>query len=607
MKKTCFTILSLLILVMGFSLAGTAYAADQTPPPRPEKYNVPFFAPQNYIDHEVYFKDEMVKIGNHPIYDFNTPNGGIGNIIVIEGKESLVILDTCTGADHARIVEERLREITKKPVEAIIYTHHHADHVNGAIAFTTAEDAANGKVKIIAAENFMTEVVAENQVTGPIMGLRAGYMFGALLPKDGEGKHYHIGCCGYTVMGEYGMIEPNTLIPIEGITELVLAGEKFLFFYTGGEAGSHLAVYMPERKVLFTGDEIQGPTFPQLHSLRGTKPRDIIRWVRAVDRMRDYDVEYLVPSHAYPISGRKEVSKILTEYRDRMQYVHDQSVRLINAGYTPDELAETVSLPEALKTEPYGVEYYGQVHVSVRNIYGGYISWWNGDPAGLNPTPRKEKARRMVTMMGGRDKVFNEAEKAFFADDPQWAAELTTYLVRINKQDWDARYLKAAALRKLGYQEISSSARGFYLTGALELEGKIDTAKMLAELNGVLFDAEKVSTPLVFENLKYRINPERAASKHIVLGYEFIDTKEKFSLELRNSILEIRRELPQEYDAMLTLTRKFANKILRKEETTDSGIKSGDIKVKGDAAKVNEFYSVIDRPGELPAPDLVLR
>ena len=88
---------------------------------------------------------------------------------------------------------------------------------------------------------------------------------------------------------------------------------------------------------------------------------------------------------------------------------------------------------------------------------------------------------------------------------------------------------------------------------------------------------------------------------------EFIDTKEKFSLELRNSILEIRRELPQEYDAMLTLTRKFANKILRKEETTDSGIKSGDIKVKGDAAKVNEFYSVIDRPGELPAPDLVLR
>ncbi|MFO8005697.1 alkyl sulfatase dimerization domain-containing protein [Thioalkalivibrio sp.] len=80
----------------------------------------------------------------------------------------------------------------------------------------------------------------------------------------------------------------------------------------------------------------------------------------------------------------------MSYYRDAMQYVHDQSVRLMNMGFTPDEMAETI-------------EYYGNVDVSARNVYGGYISWWNGDPAELRPTPRLEQARRTVEMMGGRD------------------------------------------------------------------------------------------------------------------------------------------------------------------------------------------------------------
>ena len=125
-----------------------------------------------------------------------------------------------------------------------------------------------------------------------------------------------------------------------------------------------------------------------------------------------------------------------------MQYVLDQSIRLINMGYTPDEMAETVKLPKEVQVEPWGIEYYGNVHVSTRNVYGGLISWWNGDPAELEPTPRLEKARRTVEMMGGRDKVFAEADSAFFAGDPQWAAELTTALIRINRDDWQARFLR---------------------------------------------------------------------------------------------------------------------------------------------------------------------
>ena len=57
-----------------------------------------------------------------------------------------------------------------------------------------------------------------------------------------------------------------------------------------------------------------------------------------------------------------------TRYRDAMQYVQDQSIRLMNMGYTPHEIAETVKLPKAVQVEPWGIEYYGNVDVSARNV-----------------------------------------------------------------------------------------------------------------------------------------------------------------------------------------------------------------------------------------------
>ncbi|MDJ0849669.1 MAG: alkyl sulfatase dimerization domain-containing protein [Myxococcota bacterium] len=594
-------------LVVLAALAAVAPQAAGEPPKRPAKYEVPFSAPQNFIDHARFFEEETIRVGPHKIWNFNTPNRGFGNVIVIEGEEELVVLDTTVAVEHAQVAAERLREMTDKPVVAVVYSHHHADHINGTTAFVSREDAASGKVKVIAAENFLREAGLENAVTGPIMALRAGYMYGVLLPGDAEGKHFHIGCCGFDLKGTNGYIEPNTFVPMEDELAMTLAGFRFVFFRTGGEAASHIAAYMPDQKIIFTGDEIQGPTFPQLHSLRGTRPRDIERWVRAMDKMRGYESEYLVPSHGQIVEGKAEVEKVFTYYRDAMQYVHDQSVRLINRGFTPDEIAETIRLPDSVVIEPWTTEYYGNVDVSARNVYGGYISWWNGDPAELRPTPRLEKARRMVEMMGGRDEVFAAAEKAFFDGDAQWAAELTTPLIRLDKEDWPARHLKAAALRVLGYEQTSSSLRGFYLTGARELDGLVDPRALQRTLSEQIFSVEDAPTSMILDNLRFSIDPERADGKRISLGYDFTDTGEAFTLVLRNSVLEIIPSLPEGADAVLRLTRAFGNQILLGQTTFESGIESGAIVVKGRKAAVTEFHAVFDRPEELPDPHLALR
>ena len=275
-------------------------------------------------------------------------------------------------------------------------------------------------------------------------------------------------------------------------------------------------------------------------------------------------------------------------------------------GYTPDEIAETVKLPKAVQVEPWGIEYYGNVDVSARNVYGGLISWWNGDPAELRPTPRLEKARRTVEMMGGRDKVLAEAERAFFAGDPQWAAELTTPLIRINSNDWQARYLKAAALRKIGYQQTSSSLRGFYLTGALEIEGAFDPGKLQQKLAAQLFSAETMPSDGLFTMLRYRINPERAAGQHVVLGYRFTDTGEDFTLTLRNSVLQIQPVRAVEADARVEMTRKQFNQLFEGKLTHEQAV-AGGATIVGDPKAINTLFAVMDRPEELPVPNISLR
>jgi alkyl sulfatase BDS1-like metallo-beta-lactamase superfamily hydrolase len=209
-------------------------------------------------------------------------------------------------------------------------------------------------------------------------------------------------------------------------------------------------------------------------------------------------------------------------------------------------------------------------------------------------------------IQGSRDKVFAEAERAFFAGDPQWAAELTTPLIQINKNDWQARYLKAAALRVIGYQQTSSSLRGLYLTGALEIEGAFDPGKFQRKMAAQLFSAESMPSDALFSMLRYRINPERASGKHITLGYHFTDTSEDFTLTMRNSVLQIQPVRAADVDVRVEMTRKQFNQLFEGKLTNEQAV-AGGAKITGDPMAITTFFAVMDRPEELPVPNISLR
>lgn len=147
-------------------------------------------------------------------------------------------------------------------------------------------------------------------------------------------------------------------------------------------------------------------------------------WVRSLDRMRALEPEVLVPSHTRPIVGKQAVLQALTEDRDAIQFVHDQTVRGMNQGLSPDQLVERVRLPARLAESPHLQPYYGTVGWSVRGILAGYLGWFDGDPTHLAPTFALERAKQWQALLPEGCTLRAASEDAMKRADWQWSAEL---------------------------------------------------------------------------------------------------------------------------------------------------------------------------------------
>ncbi|WP_313801688.1 alkyl sulfatase dimerization domain-containing protein [Sphingobium sp.] len=524
----------LLVTLLLASAAGPAFSHDVS-------LDVPFSAPANYTAHGELFQERVNRVGQSPVWQIEFKGM---NIVVVEGRDGLIILDTGMNRDIASAALAKIRaQISSKPVKAIVYTHHHPDHVNGAGIFVDPADVASGKVPIFAAANFLKELSDEGIATLPIVATRAAYMYGFSLTGK-EGEDFHVGCCGglnAPGRNESAYIAPTRFVDLDGARDVEIAGVRLHLFHTGGEAASHIAAWLPDYKVLISGDEVQGPTFPNLHSMRGTKMRDANRWISALRRMQRYDADWMVPMHGSIVEGAPKIKVLLARYEDAVQYTHDQTIRLINKGVTEAELPDALGpLPEWLRSEPYTTEYYGSVADAARSYYVGYISWFSGDATDLAPTPRSERARREVRMMGGRQPVLAAAAQAFKVGDAQWAAELATLLIAIDHQDMEAGRLKAAAFRRLGYASYNSNRRGFYLMGALELEGKLDPQGLTARYMNP-DNIRKMPVPLMLEAIRYRVDPRRARDKDVRVALTIAGDPSPWIVELRNSTLKTGR------------------------------------------------------------------
>jgi alkyl sulfatase BDS1-like metallo-beta-lactamase superfamily hydrolase len=326
---------------------------------------------------------------------------------------------------------------------------------------------------------------------------------------------------------------------------------KLDVFYTGGEAISEFGIHIPEFDMVIIADEFF-TGIPNLHSIRGSKPRLADNYVRALDRVREIGPQWLLGSHIIPIEGKDKIYEEVTRYRDATQYLWDQSIRLINKGYTPVELQHALKdLPDHLDQPPYSVPTYGTPFTTVPEFFTGWVSWFSGDATELLPTEPKDKAERFVGLMGGSDAVLDAAKTAHADGDHQFAAELAQLVVRAQPDNEDAKLVKAAALRARGYQELNPIARSWYLTGALELEGAFDPAVVLQE--GMKNFESSATVRHIVENWRYLLDADAAGETQLIIGVRATDSGDELTVTLRNSVLSTEDGIGVDTDAVVEL------------------------------------------------------
>lgn len=553
--------LSPLLLV---ACALTLHTACSKPPPT-EKTQFEGALPAALEAHSQEFKREVIEVspGIQVAIGF-----GIANVIQIDAPQGRIIVDTLETLEQAKAARVELEKYSAKPIAAIIYTHNHPDHVYGAAAF---DDSGTTPIYAHAkTAGLMDELVS---MIRPIMNRRSAHMYGTLLTGSAFGN---VGIGPFV-----GMFDPGATletrrptVTFEERLEVTVAGEKLVLIHAPGETEDQIYVWLPDRKTLLSGDNYY-KAFPNLYTVRGTSWRNPVRWYRSLDIIRGLEPEFLIPSHTRPLVGRENIRAIITDYRDAIQYVHDQTLRGMNAGKTPDELAASIRLPAHLEKSPYLQEFYGSVPWCVRAVYSGYLGWFDGRATTLRPLAPDARAQRMVTLAGGKAALQKQAADAAQSADWQWVLELTDVLLRVDPAAQDAKTLRIQALKALGEREGNPNARHWFYTEALELEQNI-VATLVNNPTPKLVQA--IPLRVLFESLVVNLHAEDTLELNQTANFVFPDAGETYSVTIRRGIAELRAEAAPAPDLTVTVSSVVWKEMLAGLRNRVAVLASGDLK-----------------------------
>ncbi|MCO5202214.1 MAG: MBL fold metallo-hydrolase [Chloroflexi bacterium] len=223
----------------------------------------------------------------------------LNNAGAIVGSRSATVVDTTGTEKRARAFHAAIREVTPHPVSALINTHSHGDHTHGNFMFAPAS-------AIIASERCRREIIA---------GGHASY---ALFPM------VDFGDCPIT---------PPTVTFDDRLSVYVDDLEVELIYVGPAHTTSDIVAWIPERKLLFSGDVIFNGGTP--FALGGS----VAGWLTALDRIEALGAEAIVPGH-----GEVCGPEVIGEVRSYLLWVQQSARAGFEKGTPPLDLAAALDL-----------------------------------------------------------------------------------------------------------------------------------------------------------------------------------------------------------------------------------------------------------------------
>ena len=536
---------------------------------------------ENLISHSEEFEQKILS--------YDTPGGkihfaigfGIANSIMVEGDDGNIIIDAADSMYEADKIYNLFKQKNSNPIKAIIYTHNHGDHTFGTQYYLNIQEE---RPQIIAHEDTDFYVQRIMGILNPIIATRSTRMFGTTLPEE-ELINVGIGPNLSVSKSPTGYVKPDLTFRNE--LKINISGIEMELYHAPGETDDQIFIWLPNHKSLMPGDNVY-KTFPNLYTIRGTSHRDVKGWIDSLDHMKTFNPEFLFPSHTKPIIGKEVIQNVLNTYRDAIQFVHDQTIRLMNQGMYPDEIAEKIKLPDSIADSPYLKEFYGTVRWSVKSIFNGYLGWFSGNPAELDPLSREEKAKRILNLAGDIDVMIEDLRLAVEKEDMQWALELSDYLIALDSFTKEVKNLRIDALIYEGSRSANPNKRNYFLTSAFELRDDFVEPSLLDRTSEELL--EYVSIDTLFDVLSTRYNPDKRINENTTICFLFSSGLRK-NITIRNQVAVISNTTGD--DCLMTITSDEIElkKILTGWSNPVTSIASEKIQIEGNSVEFLQFLS----------------
>ena len=476
----------------------------------------------------------------------------LANLSLVRSRTGWIVFDCMTNVETASaalsFASRALGEEIAEKVRAVVVSHSHLDHYGGIRAVIGAENEGKN-VPVYVPDHFSEETVREHVFAGAAMARRKVYQVGDHGNRSGAQDLVSTGIGLTQPRGQASFAEPDVVIRKD--CGLEIDGLSVEFMLTPDtEAPAEMINYIPEYKAVW-GAELLNATLHNLYPVRGAKVRDGLAWAGFLTeacRRWGNSAEVVFQSHNWPRWKTEEDPDAVRDYllntAAAYRFIHDRTLQMMNRGFTPEEIARRLKLPEELKRCGYLRSFYGTVPFNCRAVYQRYLGFFDANPVHLDPPEPVEAAKKYVRYMGGPDRILEKAEEDFQAGDYAWVAEVTNRVVFACPENERARLLCADALEQMAYGAESGIWRNAYLAGVRELRyGCLGDTRLKKGNNRIL---SELSAGFLLDYMAIMLDPEKTAGirKEITLRIEDKEGESVYGLMLRAGALLIQKGDP---------------------------------------------------------------
>ena len=389
------------------------------------------------------------------------------HMVVIKTDDGLVSFDASLAA-HGEAVMDAVRGWRTDPMHSLVYTHGHVDHVGGSGAVMADAEAHGHRAPTVLGHDNVAARFDRYDKTNDWNVLINARQFGGINPRHGM----NLGQGSRPFIPE-GTARPD--VTYEDTMTISPGGLDIELRHAKGETDDHTWAWIPDKKTLVTGDLVLW-VFPNAGN-----PQKVQRypelWADALREMKALDAELLMPAHGLPVRGHGRIQRVLGDIIEVLDTLVAETVAMMNAGATLDEIVHTVRVDPDKLALPWLNPVYDEPEFVVRNVWRMYGGWWDATASHLKPAPEAVLAAELADLAGGAQVLSDRATALAEAGDFRLACHLIDYAAQAAPDDVRVHGARAEIYLARRRNESSLMSKGIFRAAARESQAVVDEAE----------------------------------------------------------------------------------------------------------------------------------